>query len=108
VFLVPLYAQAESIINLVQQLNGLLSMPILSAFFVAIFFRNVSPVAVAISVIAGTLGYGAASIFFTEIHYIHQMAVTLFACIGLSLLLNAIVFRRRAALSFEDFRSTPA
>jgi SSS family solute:Na+ symporter len=108
VFLVPIYAQAESIINLVQQLNGLLSMPILSAFFVAIFFRNVSPVAVAISVIAGTLGYGVASTFFTEVHYIHQMAVTLFACMGLSLLLNAVVFRRRATLSFEDFRGETA
>jgi solute:Na+ symporter, SSS family len=108
VLLVPLYAQAESIINLVQQLNGLLSMPILSAFFVAIFFRNVAPAAVAISVIAGTIGYGAASTMFSDVHYIHQMAVTLFACIALSLTLNAVVFRRRAVLSFEDLRGAAA
>jgi SSS family solute:Na+ symporter len=108
VFLVPVYAQAESIINLVQQLNGLLSMPILSAFFVAIFFRNVAPAAVAISVIAGTIGYGAASTMFSDVHYIHQMAVTLFACIALSLTLNAVVFRRRAVLSFEDLRGAAA
>jgi SSS family solute:Na+ symporter len=108
VFLVPLYAQAESIINLVQQLNGLLSMPILSAFFVAIFFRNVAPGAVAISVIAGTLGYGAASTLFADIHYIHQMAVTLFACIALALVLNAVLFKRRAAFSIDDFRGNVA
>ena len=105
VLLVPLYAQADSIINLVQQLNGLLSMPILSAFFIAIFFRNVSPIAVAISVIAGTIGYGLSSSAFPQVHYIHQMAVTLFACMALSLTLNAVVFRRKAAFSLADWRN---
>jgi len=104
VCLVPVYAQAESIINLVQQLNGLLSMPILSAFFVAIFFRNVSAAAVAISVIAGTIGYGLASSAFPQVHYIHQMALTLIACMALSLILNALVFRRKAAFSLSDWR----
>ncbi len=37
--LVPLYATAESIINLVQQLYGLLSMPILSAFIVGLLLK---------------------------------------------------------------------
>jgi SSS family solute:Na+ symporter len=106
VCLVPLYAQADSIINLVQQLNGLLSMPILSAFFVAIFFRNVSPIAVAISVITGTIGYGVSSSAFPEVHYIHQMAVTLIACVALSLTLNAVVFRRKASFSLADWRNT--
>ncbi|MFZ9666894.1 MAG: sodium:solute symporter family transporter, partial [Steroidobacteraceae bacterium] len=38
--LVPLFQNAESIINLLQQLNGLFSMPILSAFVVGLMFRN--------------------------------------------------------------------
>ncbi len=102
VFMVPLYAQAESIINLVQQLNGLISMPILSAFLVAIFFRNVSPIAAIISVGAGTIGYGVLSFRFPEVHYIHQMFVTLLSCILLTLALNRLVFGRRATFSAED------
>jgi SSS family solute:Na+ symporter len=102
--LVPLYARAESIINLVQQLNGLLSMPILSAFFVAIFFRNVSPWAAGIAVIAGTVGYGVVSFFFPPFHYIHTMFLTLFACIALAISLNYLLFKRRALFTLEDFR----
>ncbi len=103
--LVPLYSGAESIINLVQQLNGLLSMPILSAFFVAIFFKNVSPWAAGISVISGTVGYGVFSFFFSPFHYIHTMFITLIACIAFALILNRMVFRRNASFSLEDFRS---
>ncbi|MEM9262496.1 MAG: SLC5 family protein [Pseudomonadota bacterium] len=103
--LVPLYAQADSIINLVQQLNGLLSMPILSAFFVAIFFRDVSPWAAAAAVIAGTVGYGIVSFSFPQFHYIHAMFVTLLSCIALALFLNRVAFNRRAQFTLEDFRS---
>lgn len=102
--LVPLYAGADSIINLVQQLNGLLSMPILSAFFVAIFFRNVSPWAAGIAVIAGTIGYGLVSFYFPPFHYIHTMFVTLIACMGLALILNRLVFGRTAQLTLADFK----
>lgn len=40
VALVPMYQSATSIINLLQQLNGLLSMPILSAFVAGLMFRG--------------------------------------------------------------------
>lgn len=103
--LVPMYAGADSIINLVQQLNGLLSMPILSSFFVAIFFRNVSPWAAGAAVIAGAVGYGVVSFFFSPFHYIHTMFLTLIACIAFALLLNQFVFRRTAQFTLEDFRS---
>ncbi|MFN3958830.1 MAG: sodium:solute symporter family transporter [Parvularculaceae bacterium] len=104
VALVPVYSGAKSIINLVQQLNGLLSMPILSAFFIAIFFRNVDPRAALAAVIAGTIGYGLASFYWVrDVHYIHTMFVTLIACMAFALLLNRVAFGRRATLSFEDF-----
>ncbi len=107
--LVPLYSGADSIINLVQQLNGLLSMPILSAFFIAIFFKNVDPRAALAAVIAGAIGYGLASFYWLkDIHYIHTMFATLIACTIFALALNRIVFGRRAALSFDDFRRTKA
>jgi SSS family solute:Na+ symporter len=106
--LVPLYSQATSIINLVQQLNGLISMPILSAFLIAIFFRNVHPIACVIAVFAGCIAYAAAS--FAQIlpfHYIHQMLMTLVFCMLLALAINALVFRRRASFTLADF-SKPA
>ncbi|MEO1137422.1 MAG: hypothetical protein AAFW68_12585, partial [Pseudomonadota bacterium] len=104
--LVPLYAQADSIINLVQQLNGLLSMPILSAFFIAIFFRNVSPWAAGAAVIAGSISYGVISFFFSPFHYIHMMFVILMACMALALLINRLIFKRKAVFTLEDFRRT--
>jgi SSS family solute:Na+ symporter len=103
VALVPVYAGAESIINLVQQLNGLLSMPILSAFFVAIFFRNVAPMAVAIAVVTGSAAYGVVSFRYPDVHYIHMMFATLFACVGLALVVNRVAFGRRAEFSLDDF-----
>lgn len=105
VALVPVYSNATSIINLVQQLNGLLSMPILSAFFLAIFFKNVDPRAALAAVIAGTIGYGLASFFLVkDVHYIHTMLATLIACMAFALALNRVAFGRRARLSLEDFR----
>ena len=41
VLLVPVYDGADSIINLVQKLNGLTSMPVLSVFIVGLLFSNV-------------------------------------------------------------------
>jgi SSS family solute:Na+ symporter len=105
VALVPLYSGAQSIINLVQQLNGLLSMPILSAFFLAIFFKNVDPRAALAAVVAGTIGYGLASFFWVkDIHYIHTMLVTLIACTAFALAINRVAFGRKAAFSLEDFQ----
>ncbi|MEM9014543.1 MAG: sodium/solute symporter [Pseudomonadota bacterium] len=104
-FLVPLYSGADSIINLVQQLNGLLSMPVLSAFFLAIFFKNVAPMAAAAAVPFGVIGYGLISFFIDPFHYIHMMALTLAACILFGLAVNRLIFGRKAVLTFDDFRS---
>jgi SSS family solute:Na+ symporter len=57
--LVPVYSGAASIINLVQQLNGLLSMPILSAFIVGLMFRNVDARAAMLGVVFGVGLYPA-------------------------------------------------
>ena len=39
--MVPVYAQSDSIINLLQELWGLISMPILACFAVGLLFKNV-------------------------------------------------------------------
>ncbi|WP_423186339.1 SLC5 family protein [Alishewanella sp. d11] len=101
--LVPIYQQAESIINLLQQLNGLLSMPILSIFIVGLLFKNVDARAAIIAVIFGVLFYGGLTFsfspFFVTIHYIHLMPVTLFSCIAVALLCNKFLFKQQALWS---------
>jgi SSS family solute:Na+ symporter len=108
VLLVPIYMGAASIINLVQQLNGLLSMPILSAFIVGLMFRNVDARAVMGAVVFGTLLYAGFTFVWTPTHYIHLMVVTLAACVVFALGVNRLVFGRRAALVQSlRFRRTP-
>jgi SSS family solute:Na+ symporter len=101
VLLVPIYMGADSIINLVQQLNGLLSMPILSAFIVGLAFRNVDARAVMGAVVFGTLLYAGFTFIWTPTHYIHLMAITLGACIAFALGVNRLVFGKRATLALS-------
>jgi SSS family solute:Na+ symporter len=102
--LIPLYANAVSIINLLQQLNGLLSMPILSAFIVGLLFRGVDARAAIAGVVFGVLVYAGFTFVHAPfgLHYIHLMFVTLWLCVGFSLLVNRIAFDGRA--QFAGFR----
>ncbi|MEM7767159.1 MAG: SLC5 family protein [Pseudomonadota bacterium] len=113
--LVPVFASQESIINTVQQLYGLLSMPILSAFIVGLAFRNVSAGAAIIGVVTGVLVYAVFSFRLYQyaglsvaegigatlagVHYIHYMFVTLVVSVGTALGTNLLVFGRRAELT---------
>ena len=101
IIMVPVFTNAESIINLLQQLNGLSSMPILSAFIVGLLFRNVA----ARSAIAGVVwGIGLYALFtFNEgfadaigIHYIDFMVVTLFTSVAAALAFNRFALGQRA------------
>ncbi len=96
--LVPIYATAESIINLIQQLYGLLSMPILSAFIVGLLFRDVDARAAIISVVLGVCLYGYFSFVWTPLHYIHMMFFTLLSCVCMALLISRFVFGTQPAL----------
>ena len=81
---------------MVQQLNGLLSMPILSAFIVGLLFKNVDARAVMGNLAFGVGLYAFFTFVWTPIHYIHLMAITLFVCIGFALAVNRWVFGKRA------------
>ena len=61
--LVPIYANAKSIIDLLQQLNGLLSMPILSAFAAALLFRNMDARAAVAGLLYGVSIYAFHTFF---------------------------------------------
>lgn len=105
--LMPLYVGADSIMALIQQVLGLFSMPILSAFIVGLLFRNVDARAVIATVGFGvalygglTFGWGGLRLLVPvlpeSVHFLHLMALTVFACAGFALALNRIVFRRVA------------
>ncbi|MFL0355955.1 SLC5 family protein [Erythrobacter sp. GH1-10] len=117
VVLVPLYAGAESIINLLQELNGLLSMPILSAFIAALLFRNMDARAAVAGLVWGFALYAFhtfylyvpenfggvtwyATIGLPWVHYIDVMVFVLFSSVLVALFTNLAVFGNRAQLVF--------
>lgn len=114
--LVPVYAGAESIINLLQELNGLLSMPILSAFIAALLFRNMDARAAVAGLVWGFSIYAFhtfylyvpenfggvswyATIGLPWVHYIDVMLFVLASSVAVALLTNLVVFGNRASLA---------
>ena len=90
--LVPFFASQESLINTVQELYGLLSMPILSAFVVCLLFKNVKAGAAMIGVVTGVAFYGFWSMVWEPAHFIHGMAVTLVLSVATALVMNKLVY----------------
>jgi solute:Na+ symporter, SSS family len=111
--LVPVFQNAESIINLLQQLNGLASMPILSAFIAGLMFRNVDARAAVCGVIWGFAFYATFSAVLQPqgitpawFHFIDAMLVTLVTSVMAALIVNRLVFRNRAKyIGFSAFRA---
>ncbi|MFN4020227.1 MAG: sodium:solute symporter family transporter [Erythrobacter sp.] len=102
--LVPVFANATSIINLLQQLNGLSSMPILSAFVVGLLFRGVESRAAIAGVVWGVALYGLYTFHLQPegiitLHYIHFMVVTLATSVAAALAVNRLVLGKRAHLA---------
>ena len=101
--LVPVYENAKSIINLLQQLNGLSSMPILSAFVVGLLFEGVGASAAIAGVLWGVALYGAYSFRLgpdaagiIQMHFIDFMVVTLVTSVLAALAWNRFVLGGRA------------
>lgn len=109
--MVPLFQNAESILNLLQQLNGLTSMPILSAFAVALFFRGMSAKAAMAGVIWGVAFYGAYTFWWlpegiVTMQYIDFMVVTLASSVAAALMINRFAMGRQVTfIGFELFKS---
>jgi SSS family solute:Na+ symporter len=94
--MVPIYAQSDSIINLLQELWGLISMPILACFAVGLLFRNVDYRAAITAVIAGVLMYAFFIWIWMPLHYIHMMFFTFFSCVAMALSVNRFLLGNRA------------
>ena len=96
VALVPIFENTESIINTLQKLNGLTSMPILSAFIVGLLFKGVRASAASIAIGFGVVLYGLLlryppAFLPSWFHYIDAMVVTLVACIAVALIVNKLM-----------------
>ena len=112
--IVPVFEKTESLINTLQQLNGLSSMPILSAFIVGLLFRNVDARAAIAGLVFGVVTYALhtfvlyepGKIFTDEtfyqhfglggLHYIDIMLFVLVGCVAVALGINRFIFGKRA------------
>jgi len=100
--MIPIFNNPEqSIINTVQQLYGLLSMPILSAFIVGLLFKNVDARAMIFAVMIGVGFYFFATSPMEasqniNLHYIHLMAITLILSVVAALIMNLLIFGKKA------------
>jgi SSS family solute:Na+ symporter len=112
--MVPAFESAKSIINLLQQLNGLSSMPILSVFIVGLLFRHVDARAAIAGLVAGLMLYGVHNFVLYQpgviwpdvtayqhfglgwLHYIDVMLLVLLASVAVSLAVNRWVLGQSA------------
>ncbi|MDZ4350511.1 MAG: solute:sodium symporter family transporter [Xanthomonadaceae bacterium] len=86
--MVPLYQHSRSIIDTLQRVNGLYSMPVLAAFLVAVFYRGARAAAVKFGLLFGAALYAVFTFAWSPLHYIHLMAITLAATIAVIVLLS--------------------
>jgi SSS family solute:Na+ symporter len=114
ILIVPLFETTKKLIDTLQQLNGLSSMPILSAFIVGLLFRNVDARAAISGLVFGVAAYAlhsfilyvpdrlyAGETFYQHfglggLHYIDIMLVVLISCVGVALSVNRLLFGNRA------------
>jgi SSS family solute:Na+ symporter len=89
--MVPLYEHSRSIVDTIQRLNGLYSMPVLSAFIAAIAFSQINALAVKIGMLFGVALYALFTFVWSPLHYIHLMAITLFSALALMLLVDRVL-----------------
>jgi SSS family solute:Na+ symporter len=114
--LVPAYMHAESIIQLIQQLIGLFSMPILAAFITGLLFRNVDAKAVIATIFFGSCLYALFVFGWPTIHsnfpsipkpphFLHLMFLTVWSCVGFALFINRFIFGKRASFELSTRQS---
>jgi solute:Na+ symporter, SSS family len=112
--IVPVFENATSIINLLQELNGLFSMPILSAFIAGLLFKGVDARAAIAGLLWGFCTYAFHSFVLYKpsdayggqnwyehiglpwLHYIDVMVILLVTSVIVALAVNRFVFGNRA------------
>ncbi len=120
--MVPAFENAKSIINLLQELNGLSSMPILSAFITGLLFRNVDARAAITGLVYGFCTYAFHNFILNKpdmfypgenwyqhagmpwLHYIDVMLIVLVTSVMVALTVNRFVFGNTATFIFSNRR----
>ena len=97
--LVPLYIGAESIIQLIQQLIGVFSIPILSVFVIGLAFDGIDARAIIATLVFGALAYWLGTNVWNALHFVHVGALTLLLSIAFALIVNRLILGRRTTLS---------
>jgi solute:Na+ symporter, SSS family len=114
ILMVPVFENAKSIINLLQELNGLISMPVLSAFIAGLMFSNVDARAAVIGLIYGVSFYALHNFILYKpdtlfpgetfyqhygmsgLHYIDVMLAVLVTSVLVALGTNRLIFGNQA------------
>lgn len=91
--MVPIYENARSIVDTLQRLNGLYSMPVLAAFLAAVLMRGTHATAVKIGLLFGAVLYAIFTFVWSPLHYIHLMFITLCASLALMWGLSRVLGR---------------
>ncbi len=99
VAMVPLFENARSIIDVLQRLNGLYSMPVLAAFLAVVLMRRVRGAAIKSGLLFGVLMYAGFTFVWSPLHYIHLMAITLACSMAVIVLVDRLL--PRAAVPAE-------
>jgi len=91
VSLVPLFQDARSIIDLLQRLNGLYSMPVLAAFLAVVLMSRVRGTAIKAGLLFGLLMYAGFTFVWSPLHYIHLMFITLLSSLAVIALVDRVL-----------------
>lgn len=99
VLIVPVYEHSRSIVDTLQRLNGLYSMPVLAIFIIAVAFPWVKGKAARVGLAFGALLYAFFTFVWSPLHYIHLMAITLAATLVVILAVDRLMGPAPAKLS---------
>lgn len=89
--IVPVYEHSRSIVDTLQRLNGLYSMPVLAIFITAVAFPWVKGRAARIGLAFGAVLYAVFTFAWSPLHYIHLMAITLVATLAMILAVDRLM-----------------
>jgi SSS family solute:Na+ symporter len=91
VIIAPLISFAPSgLYNVVQQFNGLYSMPLLAIILLGFYSKKVTPAAAKIVFVFHVAAYAFTSLFMSDIHYLYTLSVLFLADVFIMWLIGII------------------
>ncbi|WP_158969941.1 solute:sodium symporter family transporter [Paraglaciecola sp. L3A3] len=100
--MVPIFQNAESVINMLQQFNGLYSMPVLGVFILAMTMKNINPTAIKFALLMGTVVYAVFTFVWSPLHYIHLMAISFMTTVIIGIVLDKLLTSPRPVVTVNS------